>query len=282
MKVILVVVLLSYYAEARTPTENCIGATVIHNIKYEHEILKKLRIPYQLAMDYNTNTLFFSYSKDNKDIIYESAYINLKTNEFGTIHGIATGFANAVDEHGNVVYLGASDGIYQFNYETKVATRLNGTDDTIWQLFFKKDLYYTKFPEEEIYIFKNNQSHRVPELIDTNGRFVAVDNSDNIYFSNTTGLFIHKKITDNTSFVGNYYDVNGFTYDINGALFFSTPQAIYYINDSIQEVEKIASFDSLYGIAIEADGTIIYALEDSLVRLKPTNTYCYSNETKNQ
>ncbi|XP_045780200.1 ommochrome-binding protein-like isoform X2 [Maniola jurtina] len=281
MKVILVVVLLSCYAEAQIPTDNCDGI-IIENIKHEHEVLKSLRMPYQLAMDYNTNTLFFSYSIDDEDTIYESAYINLKTNEFGIIPGIAAGFANAVDERGNVVYLGGSDGIYQFNYETKVATRLNGTDDNIWQLFFKEDLYYTKFPEEEIYIFKNNQSHRVPELIGTKGMLVAVDNSDNIYFSNTTGLFVHKKITDNTSFIA-VYNVNGFTCDINGETFFSTPHGIYYINDKTQEVEKIASFDNnLYGIAIEPDGTIICALEDSLVRLKPTNTYCYGNETKNQ
>ncbi|XP_034836991.2 ommochrome-binding protein-like [Maniola hyperantus] len=280
MKFILVLALFAYYAESLISIDNWSG-TVIHNIKHEPEVLKRLRLPYQLAIDYNTNYLFFSYSKDKKDKIYESAYINLKTNEFGIIHGITEGFANAVDEHGNVVYLGGSDGIYQFDYETKVATRLNDTDHSIGQLFFKKDLYYTSYPENEVYIIKNNQPHRVPELIGTNGKFIAVDNFDNIYFCNSLGLFVHKKITDNTSFVGNYNDVNGFTHDINGALFFSTPDGIYYINDNTQEVEKIASFDSLYGIAIEADGAIIYASEHGLVRLKPTNIYCFSNETKN-
>ncbi|XP_069362828.1 ommochrome-binding protein-like [Maniola hyperantus] len=276
MKAILVLTILSYYAESRVPIDNCIG-TVIHNIKHEHEVLKSLRTPYQLAMDYNTNTLFFSYSIDDQDTIYVSAYINLKTNEFGIIHGITEGFANAVDEHGNVVYLGGSDGIYQFDYETKVATHLNGTDHNIWQLFFKKDLYYTKFPEEEVYIFKNNQPHRVPELIGTKGMLVAVDNLNNIYFSNSTGLFVHKKTTDYTSIIANY-NVNAFTYDINGELFFSTPTGIYYIDENTQEVEKIASFENLYGIAIEADGTIICALEDGLFRLKRTNTYCFSDE----
>ncbi|XP_034829649.1 ommochrome-binding protein-like [Maniola hyperantus] len=279
MKFMLVLALL-VYAEARITIENCNG-TVVHNIKHEKQVLKSnIRSPYQLAIDYNTNTLFFSYSSDDPDSTFDSAYINLKTNEFKIIKGITGGFANAVDEQGNVVYLGGQDGIYKFDYETNVATHLDGTDHNIWQLFFKKDLYYSKYPEEEVYIFKNHQSYRVPELTGTKGMLIAVDNFDNIYFSNSSGLFVHKKAKDYTSFVGDY-NLNGFTSDINGEIFFSTPEGIYYVNENTKKVEKLTSIDNLYGAAIEADGSIIYASEDSLVRLKPTKTYCFNNEKKN-
>ncbi|XP_039749549.1 ommochrome-binding protein-like [Pararge aegeria] len=276
MKFIILLSLLAY-ANARIPIENCDGI-VVHNIKHEQQVLKNdIKSPYQLALDYNTNTLFFSYSSSDPEKSFESAYINLKTNEFKIITGINGGFANAVDEKQNIVYLGGRDGIYQFDYETKVATHIDGTDHNIWQLFYKKDLYYSKYPEEHVYIFKDHQSHRVPELIDTQGMLVAVDNFDNIYFSNSSGLFVHKKIKNYISYVGDY-NINGFTCDVNGKIFFSTPDGLFYIDDSTKKVEKLTSIETVYGVAIEADGSIIYASEDSLIRLKPTKTYCYSNE----
>ncbi|XP_023948988.2 ommochrome-binding protein [Bicyclus anynana] len=279
MKLIILLALFAY-AGARIPIENCDGI-VVHNIKHEPQILKSnISSPYQLAIDFNTNTLFFSYSSSDPDKSFESAYFNLKTNEFGIITGIQGGFANAVDEHRNIVYLGGQDGIYQFDYETKAAKRLKVTDHNIWQLFFKKDLYYSSYPDEHVYVVKNDQPHRVPELIDTKGMLVAIDNLDNIYFSNSSGLFVHKKIKNYISYVGDY-NVNGITYDLNGKLFFSTPDGLYYIDDNTKQVEKLTSIENVYGIAIEADGSIIYASEDNLIRLRPTKTYCFNNEKKN-
>ncbi|XP_069360549.1 ommochrome-binding protein-like [Maniola hyperantus] len=280
MKAILVLALL-VYAEARITRENCNG-TVVRNIIHEKQVLKSedyMRTPYQLAIDYNTNTLFFSFS-NYQNLTFESSYINLKTNEFKIIQGPRQGFANAVDEQSKVVYLGGMDGIYTFDYKTKVATHLDGTDHHVWELFYKKDLYYTSF-EKNVYIFKNHNYHRVPELAGTKARLVAIDNFDNIYFSNTSGLFVHEKAKGFIYFVGNHNDINGFTRNINGELFFSTNEGIYYINDKTKKVEKLISIDDLYGVAIEADGSIIYSAEDSLFRLKPTKTYCFSNDNKN-
>lgn len=283
MRFIILSTLIAYlkYAGAEVTDKACDGI-VIHNVKHEQQVLKEIHAPYQLAIDYNTNTLFFSHSKDRSHAEFNSAYINLNTNEYRKITGINGGFANAVDLQGNVVYLGGKDGVYRFNYETNHARHMDGTDYNIWQLFFKKDLYYSSY--QEAYILKDYHSYRVPELNGTKALFVAVDNYDNIYFCNISGLFVHRKADNHATFVGDYQNINGFTTDMNGKVFFSTDDGLYYINDDTKKVETLAVIGGgdVHGMAVEADGSIIYATASSLIRLKPTETHCnINNENKN-
>ncbi|XP_041983015.1 ommochrome-binding protein-like [Aricia agestis] len=255
--------------------ENCDGV-IVHNIKHDQEVLHKFDSPYQLAIDYDTNTLFFSYSTNSDDEVFKSAYINLKTNEVGIIPGIAGGFANAVDSQKHKVYLGGRDGVYNFNFDSKKAEHIDGANHNIWQLFYKDDLYYTSYPDEVAYVYKNGVSQRVPELTDTQAMLIAIDNDKNIYFSNSSGLFLHKKSKQYTVNVGDY-NLNSFTADSNGNLYFSTAEGIYNIKDD-KKVEKLTSIDNIYGVAVEADGNIIYASQSALIRLKPTKQYCFKDE----
>lgn len=270
-----ILILLAFFTsiEARAVNEKCDGV-VVHNINHQKEILKEnVGSPYQLAIDYNTNTLFFSYSTHATTTTFASAYLNLKSNDFGIIEGINGGFANTVDSDGNRVYLGGSDGIYKFDYDSKKAVHIDETSHNIWQMFFKGDLYYTTYPEEHVYVYKENKQQRVAELADTHGMLVALDNDDNIYFSNSTGLFVYKKVKDYILFLGDY-NLNGITSDVNGNLYFSTPNGLYSIDSESKKIDDIATLDNVYGLAVEADGSIIYASEDSVVRLKPTKTKC--------
>ncbi|XP_045765809.1 ommochrome-binding protein-like [Maniola jurtina] len=255
-------------AETRMINESCYGG--FKNAK--KEVLKNdISSPYQLAIDYDTNTLFFSYTReDSEKSTFESAYINLKTNEFNIIKGIKGGFANAIDQENHIVYLGGENGIYKFDYKTNLAKHIDGTSGKIWQMFFKKYLYYTTYPEEEVYIFKNGQSYKVPQLSHTRGMLIAIDNADNIYFSNSSGLFICADISNITN-IGDY-NINGFTSDVNGNLFFSTPNGIYAIDSNNKSVKQLVLIDDIYGVAVEHNGNIIYASEDSIVRLEPTKT----------
>lgn len=45
----------------------------------------------------------------------------------------------------------------------------------------------------------------------------------------------------------------------------------------------VTIFDGYYvnGMAIESNGNIIYANDNSLIRLKPTKTHCFKNDKKN-
>lgn len=262
----------------RVVDRSCDGI-IVHNIKHEKEILKHdIDSAYQLAIDYDTNTLFFSFSTphDSSDV-FKSAYLNLKNNEYGIITGIPGGFANSVDNRKHKVYLGGNNGIYSFDFDTKRAFYISDSDKNIWQLFYKNKLYFTEYPNEKAYYYENGVSKKVPELEETRAMLLAVDNNENIFFSNSSGLYCYKSDKSKIISVGEY-NVNGFTSDINGNLFFSTPEGLYSING--QEIKLLANIDNVYGLAIEGDNSIIYADMNSIVRLKPTKTVCYSEDKK--
>ncbi|XP_072939549.1 ommochrome-binding protein-like [Epargyreus clarus] len=249
---------------------------IVHNIHHEKQILAdNIDSPYQLAIDYDTHTLFFSFTSQNDDM-FSSAFINLKTNEFKTIPGILGGFANGVDDKRHIVYLGGSNGLYTFDFNTKTANHIDGTSDSVWQMFFKNDLYYTTYPREDVYVFKNGQKEIVPELENTKVMLIALNKDLDFVFANSSGLFKLSKSKGTTVSLGDY-NANSLTADNNGNLYFSTPEAIYYIGEN-DSIEKIARISNIYGLAIDSDGSIIYASQYSVVKLKPTKTPCYVDE----
>ncbi|CAK1546133.1 unnamed protein product [Leptosia nina] len=275
---LLLLLTITSYAHARYVDNNCSGV-ILRNVNHEKEVLKAdVGSPYQLAMDYDTNTLFFSYSTEDENV-FRSAFINLKTNEFANIPGVSGGFANAVDSRKHIVYIGGRDGIYKFDYDTKTA-RHQYTTDNIWQLFYKDRLYYSRYPDEKAFVFTDGDFKLVPELADTRAMLLSVDNYENIYFSNSSGLFVHKKGNGEVINIGEF-GVNGFTTDFNGNVYFSTPNAIYNIDVNEKKVKRVAAVDSIYGVAIESDGGIIYASHDSVIRLKSTGTVCPGTDVEN-
>ncbi|XP_032513159.2 ommochrome-binding protein-like [Danaus plexippus] len=272
MKILLLaVIFFAYESGARVIEDDC-NEIAVHNINHEKEQLLHIRnSPYQLAIDYNTNVLFFSFSNEKGSTLLNSAYLNLKTGEYFVIKDVKGGFANAVDHKTNTVYLGGSNGIYKFNYDTKKSEHLDGTAHNIWQLFYKDNLYYTTYPDENLYLFKDGKYEKVPELSDTRVLLAAIDNNNNIYFSNSSGLYVHKRVKNYDSFLGDY-NLNSFASDINGNLYFSTPTDIYYIDG--QNIERLASMDNIYGMAIENDGSILIADYENIFRLKPSKKQC--------
>lgn len=253
----------------KTTVGNELNKVNLYNDNNYKEILKdNVGSPYQLAIDYDTNVLFFSYSLNENYMKFYSGCINLKSKEFEIIKGIKGGFAQTVDRQTKTVYLGGADGVYRFDYKTKTAKHINVTTQSIWQMFFKNNLYYTTYPEEHVYVYKDGQSQRVPQLLGTKGMLVAIDNADNIYFSNSSGLHVYEKNIGVIQFLGDYI-LNGITSDINGNLFFSTPNEVFSINSENKTIKKLFTMDDIYGIAVESDGKIIYGSENGIIRLKP-------------
>lgn len=230
----------------------------------------------QLVVDYQTNTLFFSHSSlfEGKTVL-KSAYLNLNTKEFGEISGINSGVATAYDRRKNVVYLGGQDGIYTFDYTTKSAKNLRVTSYSIWQMFHcpVHGLYFTTFnPDEKAFVYSYGQVGPVPELTDIKTRLIAVGQKHDIYFANSAGIFALKTI-DRVLYKIHLetFTVNGFASDINGKLYFSTPNDIFYINEdagTLDRVIRVQEGESIWGVAFAADGSMIYALDDKIVMKK--------------
>ncbi|XP_053603959.1 ommochrome-binding protein-like [Plodia interpunctella] len=224
--------------------------------------------PYQLAIDPATNTLFFSYSTEILGDGFKSVYLDLKTKTHEEIPVHGGGFAHAVDVRNNIVYIGSTEsGISKFDYQTKKAVPLDLTKEGIWQMFFKDGLYFTTYPSESAYLYKDGVVKKVEELKNTRSLTLGVDNHFNIFFSNSSGFFIYKKDSGVTTHVADYV-ANAFTSDPNGNLYFSTPSGLYSVDENLI-VKAILEESNIYGMVIEGEKTIIYASKDSVIRLKP-------------
>nr|NP_001299320.1 uncharacterized protein LOC106115990 [Papilio xuthus]BAM18622.1 unknown unsecreted protein [Papilio xuthus] len=232
------------------------------------EVLKtNVDSPYQFSIDYTTNTLFFSYSTHTKDERFQLAYLNLDNKEFNTVSAIKDGFASAVDQDKGKVYLGAKGGVYNFNLKTKQANLLASTSQSIWQMFYKDGLYYSTYPKEEAYLFKDGVINRVEELKDTRAMLIALDENKNIYYSNSSGLFKYNK--SNKEILSLSDDVvNGMNSDANGKLYFTSPNGIFRINDKLNTIDRLVTLENVYAAAIEKDGNILCGTDEGIVRFK--------------
>lgn len=280
MKCLLFLALIAL-ATAKVINRNDCEGIIVDNISHEKVVLKEyLDKPYQLSMDYNNNVLYFSYTKGGPDP-FALAYINLKTNEFGSITGVSGGFASAVDDKTHSVYFGGRNGIYKLDPETKRATNQDVTSKDIWQMFSKDGIYFTTYPEEQAYIYKNDQVSKVTEIGNTRALLIGVDNNSNILFSNSSGLFYYTKNDGKTAHIADH-TLNGITTDSNGKIFFSTPTGMFSFNDQTKEVKRLATVINMYGMAVESDGSFLYASDNSIIRLKSTGKECLTNiEDKN-
>ncbi|XP_059052815.1 ommochrome-binding protein-like [Achroia grisella] len=252
---------------------NCDNASNERNHYVIETLADNFVAPYQLAFDANTNTLFFSYTVEKAKRYFKIVYMDVNTKEKGEVTGIPDGFAQTVDTRNHIVYMGGRNGIYQFDYKTKSANSLNITKESIWQMFFKDYLYYTTiYPDEVAYVYKNGVVSKVQQLENIKTLLIAVDNNNNIYYSNSSGLFVldNANVTEN---IGEY-NINGFTSDVKGNLYFSTTSEIYSIVTK-NTVKKIADLnDDVHGVAIDADGNYIYSTYESVKRLKVEATNC--------
>ncbi|XP_022825373.1 uncharacterized protein LOC111355606 [Spodoptera litura] len=249
---------------------NCI---VIGNVNYEREVLvTNVESPYQLVIDHDTNTLFFSYTA-RSDEVFKSAFINLKTNEFNVIPGIHGGFANAVNNQAHIVYLGGQDGVYQFDYKTKNATKLNITQDNIWQMFYKNGLYFTTYPEEKAYVYKGDKLEEVAEVKDHRVMVIGVNNDGNTVYTNSSGIFFYDKELKKSTLLS-FHVANAITSDLVGNLYISTATGIYSVNGRSRSLKELVKIDNIYGVAMESNENIIYSSENSIIRLKPSNKVC--------
>jgi ligand-binding sensor domain-containing protein len=272
MKLIITLALLAV-SQAQFNEPGCNNVISIRNISYEQELLKdNMNSPYQMVIDYDTNTLFFSYTANSEDNMFKSVCLNLNSNEYRPIPGIKGGFAAAVDRNSHKVYLGGRDGIYEYDYATHKATNVNPDGHNIWQMFAKDTLYYTAYPEERVYSFEGGNSAIVPELKRTMVLQIAIDNNNNMYFSNSSGLFFSRKFDKEIIKLGEY-NVKSFTSDFNGNLYFSTTSSFYEI-DIKQNVNKLVEVDN-DGMVVEKDNNFIYASRNSIIRLKATKKQCF-------
>lgn len=260
--------LISIQAGVIKDQNECEGVNIT-GVSYESETLKEdLDRPYLLAVDYSTNNLYFSYNVKEDEDDFRSARLNLNTKEFNNIEGVANGFAQAVDQRTHEVYIGGSDGIYKYDYGLNKAELVGERGSNIWTLYFKEVLYYSIFPYQFLYVLEDGQPRRFRDLEDTKVDHFVIDNEDDIFFSNNTGLYSQKKGTKNAVLYKENPVLRSLTTDINGNVYACLQDGIYAVRKSSTSLEKVVELSDGFGLAFDNDNNIVYSDASRLVRLK--------------
>lgn len=143
-------------------------------------------------------------------------------------------------------------------------------------MYFKDKLYYTTYlPTEKLYSFKNGNSSEITKYSVNKIKLIAFDDEDPAFIANDDGLFAYKiNHGEQINFGSQYNNINSFTTDRNGEVYFSTPDGIHFINRTNRVVEKITDVKHCYGVAITLDGTIVYADLNKIGKLNRTDEKC--------
>lgn len=268
MKVFLLLCnLLTVYAAVAK--KQCEGET-INDKFYAKEILKEdIDRPYLLSTDFTTNTLYFSYSLNKDDDIFNTAYINLNNTEFADIQGIKNGFAQTVDQEGHNVYIGGSDGIHKYNYKTKQSEAIGERDIDIWNMFYKDVLYYSVFPTQFLYTLINGEAVRFKDLEDTKVDQFIIDNDDIMYYTNGTGLYSQKKGTKDAKLYAEFPNdgIRGLSIDSDGNVYVCLKDGVYSVDKSNEKINKLIGIDDAFGLAFDNRNNIIYSDATKVIRL---------------
>ncbi|XP_030036352.2 ommochrome-binding protein [Manduca sexta] len=268
---LLILTICALHVNQMMASKDCV---VVNGKNYEKEVLKdNIHQAYQLSFDPQQNTLFFSYSDevDSKTVL-KMGYLNLATKSFGEISGVKDGMATAVDTTNHIVYLGGKDGIYTYDYATKSVKNLGVTSLSIWQMFYCPihGLFFTT-SDEKPYVFKDGQVKQIVEASSSKTRVMAVGEHHDVFFANSSGIFLFNHHTNKVVDLGDY-NVNAFTKDSKGKLYFSSPVGFYAVNEADRKMNKLISEtgeDSIWGAAFDKDDNIVYSNEDNIVKLVP-------------
>lgn len=245
----------------------------IHGKPHKHSVLlSDVNVPYKFSIDRNKNNLFFCINADEfSDQSFQSVMLNLDSGFAIIIPGMRNGFASAVNQATGDVYLGGSDGIYKYNYDTNDIEKpalVHKLD--IFDMHFKDKLYFVDTAKQNLYVYKDKAKCLVPGAKQHLIQHFVIDANRDLYFVNATGLFVLGKGCKSPMLVnGTDISIRGATTDAFGTPFFIAHNGIYGIDKDNNELVLIFSVDNGYGLAFDRDNNMVYSDARTVNRLVP-------------
>lgn len=246
---------------------------VINGYRYKKQMVlgnPSNNVPSRLVIDRLTNHLFFCINSNEPGQIHNSIVLNLATGLNAIIPDIQNGFATAVDPEGSV-YLGGSDGIFEFDYATNNIKKpgiLEGVD--IFAMYFHKCLYFVETANQSLFMWKDKQKSLVDVLHGHAIQYFVVTKNDDIVFVNSSGVYMLRKgtslpLTFGGAARGAHF--RGVTIDSHGAPYLIAQDGIYSLDMIHQQVVRSLPLRNGCGLAFDNDNNIIYSDERSLTKL---------------
>ncbi|XP_073965708.1 ommochrome-binding protein-like [Choristoneura fumiferana] len=270
----------------------------VNGVNQIREVLKtNLNSAASLSYDSSTNTLFFSYRSDKNVYSVLFGKFNLNNNEFETISGVeyqqiqlsntlsSNSFISieyihgetAVDAKTNNVYIQSTGGFYRYNKNTNRPELCSAKDSNIasyaYMLFVKSDIiYYATDPNFYLFIMENGVASKFKDLETNQVRELVIDDYDNIYIANDTGLY-RQKIGSQKAV---YYKeskglVDGLVINQVGDVYaYAGSSGVYAISRNTNVMEKILD-DTVLGLTFDGGYNMVYSDKTNLFILKPNN-----------
>lgn len=243
---------------------------------YDREVLwANVGRPYNLIVNKQTNTLFFSYSslEPYADVDFQLAYYSIDNQEHQTIAGIRGGCTTAIDNESEDIYVGGSDGIHKFNMLTKIADFYKEKGQNIWYLFYKKNLFYIKYPDQRLHLEVDGKFAVVKEFADFQIDNFYVTVFDEIFFANQTGLFKFDSDRRKIVILNEMLQVRQFAEDNDGNLFICTNVGIL-MDSKVDGFKKIVDHKGIFGLTFDRDNNFIISDTNSLLKLRISEKNC--------
>lgn len=272
----LVVFLAAAFGETK---EDCQGPVFkINGVNYVQELLKNIKYPESLSYDRSTNSLFMRHTDQADLFTVYGARMNLDNYHLETINGVENVGSVSVDAKTNNVYIKTSEGIYKYNKdlnrgESYVTT--NFTLGRITRILFVKDdiVYFFVTPAWAVYTVANGEISIFKDLETTKPKSLFIDDSDNMFYTNNTGIYRQKLGSQEAVYYKNSKDLsfNGFASNKAGDVYFgSVSSGIFALSKTSNEMEKVLNVTAL-GFTFDGDDNIIYADFDKVYRLRASN-----------
>lgn len=234
-------------------------------------LLTGVRVPSKFSIDRLRNNLFFCINSDEfSNQSFYSVILNLDTGLNAIIPSIRNGYASAVDPSGSV-YIGGSDGIYRFNYDTRdvdIPGLLVGVD--ICDMYFHKCLYFVETASQSLFMWKDDKKIEVEHLEGYVVQHFLVNTYGDILFVNPSGVHMLRKGTESPisfNIPSREAHFHGVTTDANGESYLIGQDGMYTVDMIERQVVRITPMNNGYGLAFDKDNNIIYSNERYVAKL---------------
>ncbi|XP_013194139.1 ommochrome-binding protein-like [Amyelois transitella] len=238
--------------------------------------------PNQLAVDKTSNTLYFSFDFGQGE--YVPAILRIKTKNLTVLQGPKDAFAIAVNDTSGEVYFGGSHGVYKYNSFLKSLKILAVNNLDIWWLHVKNQmLYFIRFPSLQAFCYHNRTLKPVERLLSLSVQQFIVDDHDNIFFINSTGLYGVKNDSKTIISLKNDVKFIGMAIDNKGDVFASAEDGIYIVNRIITKVKRVVNIPGVLGLTFDKNNYLIYSDSheiNRLVTVSAENYHDISNSIK--
>ncbi|KAJ2943803.1 hypothetical protein O0L34_g8123 [Tuta absoluta] len=269
-----------------TPHCDEIDGIPVRGAFLENKVLAQgLNRPYQLSYHRKKHEIFFSNNEgnDTEDKFEIRRLYHNGTD--ATVEQVENGFATAIDEENQIAFFGGSSGVYKMNLEDGKITRILEKYD-IWDMFFKKHLYFIEYPEQKLFKYTHNkrntskekknkeknvehealQEHWIHEKI---YQFV-IDGDDDVFITNETGLFMIKNGTEHRIRIHGETVFRAIEINHKGEAFFAGKNGIYVVRKPEYKLDEIAHVKNIFGLTFDNDGMIIYSNPLKIIKLLPS------------